>query len=305
MLKNDLFQSFIFEHANIRGYLVNLTHTYQTIIAQHAYPSIIQRYLGEALVSCVFLSAGIKFNGNMSLQFQGNHHLPLLVAQCDNNLNLRATANFDIDATAIELEQAFNQGVLSLIVNHDAHPTPYRSMMPIHSNSIAQSITNFFQQSEQLVSQVWLATSDATAAGLILQRMPEKDAPQEEAWHCACTMAQTLTQAELLTLDNATLLHRLFHETDVRVFPSRTIQFKCRCNLDKMKSALYALGEAQAKQHISMHKTIEITCDFCRQNYYFDAVDVMALFHPNRIEPTLDKSIDIINEINLLKDVKK
>lgn len=95
MRETDILQPFVFEHASIRGYLVNLTKTYQSIINQRPYPPAIKKLLGEAMISCLFLSASMKFAGKLSLQFQGDDRLPLLVAQCDNKLRLRAMAKYE------------------------------------------------------------------------------------------------------------------------------------------------------------------------------------------------------------------
>ena len=91
-MNTDNIQRFIFENENIRGEIIHLETTYQTIISQRSYPPIVQYLLGEALVSALLLASSIKFEGSLSLQFQGGAALSMLLVQVDHNLNVRAMA---------------------------------------------------------------------------------------------------------------------------------------------------------------------------------------------------------------------
>ncbi|MDI1351211.1 MAG: Hsp33 family molecular chaperone HslO, partial [bacterium] len=90
MNESDSLQRFIFEHAHIRGEIVHVENTYQTIMKQRNYPPMVKHLLGEAIVSCLLLASSIKFEGSLSLQFQGDKRLSLLLVQCDHELNIRA-----------------------------------------------------------------------------------------------------------------------------------------------------------------------------------------------------------------------
>jgi len=100
---------------------------------------------------------------------------------------------------------------------------------------MSDNLMNYFAQSEQVPSKVWFAINDQNAAGILLQLMPSQSTQQrEQFWEYAVHIGETITSKELLSLDNTTLLHRLYHETELRLYPERTIQFKCRCNPEKM-----------------------------------------------------------------------
>ena len=91
-------------------------------------------------------------------------------------------------------------------------------------------------------------------------------------------LGQTLSDDELLMLDNSTILHRLYHETELRLYTARPVSFKCRCNLNKMKQVLTVLGEADIQQLLKEKGRVEVRCDFCNEDYEFDAIDVTLLF---------------------------
>ena len=280
MNTKDTLQRFIFEHANIRGELVHLEQTFQTIMKQRDYPPAVKHLLGEAVVSCLLLASSIKFEGSISLQFQGDKRLPLLLVQCDHELNVRAYAQPSQGLAAFDYAEAFLQGQMVLTINQHQQTQNYQSMVPIHSTSMGENLMHYFAQSEQIATQVWLAVNEDKAAGMLLQLMPGEDSQQKEQfWEYAVQLGQTVSAEELVQLDNETLLYRLYNETELRLFEPRTARFKCRCTLEKMRCVISALGKEDANDLLKERGSIEINCDFCNHHYRFDSIDVALIFH--------------------------
>lgn len=278
MKKSDTLQRFMFEHASIRGEIVHLSNTYQTIMQQRSYPPAVKKLLGEALVSCILLAGSIKFEGDIHLQFQGDACLPFIIVQCDNQLNVRACAKYH-NGTDSDYENAFLHGQMSLTIQQYKQTNTYQSIVPIRSTSMADNLMHYFAQSEQLPSQVWLAISEERAAGMILQLMPDQNTEQrEQFWEYAVQIGETITEEELLTLDNETILHRLYHETVLRLYDARSVRFKCRCNAEKMKHVLTVLGKEDVQQLVQESGHVDVRCEFCNQAYQFDAIDIAMLY---------------------------
>lgn len=84
---------------------------------------------------------------------------------------------------------------------------------------------------------------------------------------------------ELLSLDNETVLHRLYHEEQVRLFDGQPLRFQCSCSRERSANALVSLGLEDAQQLVIEHGgAIEIDCQFCNERYLFDAADIAQLF---------------------------
>ena len=272
-------QRFLFEHAAIRGELVHLDSVYQTITQQRAYPLKIKQLLGEAMMSCAVLVGGIKFEGEVSVQFQGDKRFPLMLIQCDHLLQMRGFANFSENLSDEEYTEAFMQGNLVINLTPHQQTQTYQSVVPLISTAMSDNLMHYFAQSEQLPSKVWFAINEQSAAGILLQLMPGQSSMQREHfWEYAVQIGATITAEELLTLDNATLLHRLYHETELRLYPERLIQFKCRCSHEKMQQVIGLLGEKEAQDLVQEKGQVDIRCEFCSLNYTFDAIDVALLF---------------------------
>lgn len=275
----DTLQRFMFEHASIRGEIAHLENTYLTIINQRPYPPMVKQLLGEALISCLLLAGSIKFEGQLSLQFQGDVRLPLLLVQCDHDLNLRAMTKFKQNISADEYTQSFLQGQMVLNINQYNKTQTYQSIVPVTSTSMSDNLTNYFLNSEQITTKVWLAAGENRAAGMLLQLMPGQNTQQrEEFWAYATHIGETITEQELLTLENEVLLYRLYHETELRLFEARAVQFQCSCSKDNMQQMLRVLGKEEAEKMATEQGEIEVRCDFCNSEFRFDAIDVTMLF---------------------------
>lgn len=280
MKENDSLQRFIFEHASIRGEIAHLNETFTTIINQRPYPPMVKNLLGEAMVSCLLLAGSIKFDGELGLQFQGDDRLPLLLVQCDNTLQMRAFAKYGDALSTEDYAEAFLNGQMVLTINQYNQTQSYQSVVPIQSTSMGENLMHYFAQSEQVASRVWLAVSEDSAAGMLLQLLPGQDIEQREHfWEYAVALGQTVSEKELLTLENQTLLHRLYHETQLRLFDGRSVSFQCRCNAEKMQQVLSVIGEEETKKLLEEQGQVDVTCDFCNSHYAFDAIDIAMLFH--------------------------
>jgi molecular chaperone Hsp33 len=147
--------------------------------------------------------------------------------------------------------------------------------------------------SEQLGTRFWLNADGIRARGLLLQQLPADRLtdPQdrEASWQHVTALAGTLTAEELLSLDNETVLHRLFHEDAVRMFDIQPLQFRCSCSRERSANALASLGMEDAQQLVIEHNgAIEIDCQFCNQRYLFDTTDVAQIFAGGGVDSPSD-----------------
>ncbi|HZS80044.1 MAG TPA: Hsp33 family molecular chaperone HslO, partial [Herbaspirillum sp.] len=94
----DTLHKFMLESAPVRGELVEMSVTWQQVLARRDYPVAVRTLLGEMLSAAALLSANLKFNGMIVMQIHGDGPVKLLVVECDAELRLRATARIVEDA---------------------------------------------------------------------------------------------------------------------------------------------------------------------------------------------------------------
>ncbi|MDR3478759.1 MAG: Hsp33 family molecular chaperone HslO [Gammaproteobacteria bacterium] len=296
MKKQDILQRFLFENAPIRGELVHLNDSFQTIIKQHDYPPVIQRLLGEALVLASLLSAIIKFEGRLTLQFQGRGKLKLLMAQCNNDFHLRGLVQWDGELTQDELIEDFQKGTLAILMDPDASGRRYQGIVEWRGSSLTESIEGYFENSEQLLTRIWIAIDEHSAAGILLQILPreggirlESPTAPDRDWEHIVILTDTIKSDELLTLDNKTILHRLYVEEDVRLFEAEPVIFRCTCSVQRGESAILLLTREEAEEELRDKQKLVVVCEFCNKEYVFDRIDVEKIFRKGGTPPTSTK----------------
>ena len=272
----DSLHRFLFERLGVRGELVCLDAAYQAVLSRHPYPGPVQRPLGEALASVLLLTATLKFEGSLTLQAQGSGPIRTLVVQGTHQRTVRGLARWHGDVPHGDLARQFGSGHLALTLE-PTRGERYQGIVPLEGAGIGAAVEAYFGHSEQLPTRLWLAVDGARAVGLLLQRLPGPVA-DADGWDRTVILADTVEERELLTLPVRKLLHRLFHEEDVRLYEPDPVAFRCGCSRGRIAETLRALGESEVDAIVAEQGEVGVTCEFCNRDYRFDAVDARELF---------------------------
>ena len=297
---------FLFDGQPVRGMLVRLDDAWQELLRRRrsagAYPSEVRALIGEMAAASLLMQANIKFNGALVTQIFGDGPVKLAVAEAQPDLSFRATATVVGEVMPGALLAALcnvgGSGRCAITLDpRDKLPgqQPYQGVGPLHGDQreplpqLAQVLEHYMLQSEQLDTRLVLAADENVAAGLLIQRLPmegagrgrhEDEIGRSEAFNRIALLAATLTREELLTLEPARILHRLFWEESLRVFEPQRPRFACSCSRERVKGMLQSLGRAESEGLIAERGLVEVGCEFCGLQYRFDAVDVAGMFTP-------------------------
>lgn len=287
MSNPDQTQRFLFEHTEIRGEITGLQQSYRDVLSNHNYPEPVQRLLGQFMAAVALLSDTLKFDGTLSLQVRGAGQVRMLMAECRDHQSLRAIAQYNDDFSPAA--PMLGKGQMAITIE-PREGKRYQGIVAIDDDNqtLPRALEDYFRQSEQIRTRIWLEADGTRAAGILIQAMPQSasqgslENEDTDAWDRVIHLADTLTAEELLTLDNATVLHRLFHEEQVRLFPERSLRFECTCSRERCGSAILTLSQEEAHRIIEEEGMIHSDCQFCHQQYRFDRSDVDALFEERR-----------------------
>ena len=277
----DQLQRFIFDNTDIRGEITRLDASYRDTLSNHQYPPVVAGLLGEFLCAAALMSTTIKFEGTLTLQARGEGEIPLIMAEADSDQNLRAIARDADQAKSADFQTLLGKGQLSISIT-PKQGQRYQGIVPLEGNSLAQCLEAYFQQSEQLRTRLWLHSNGEQAAGMLLQELPQSeviDRQQRQAqWEHLSQLTDTVTADELFSLPFEQLLHRLYHQEALRLFPPAELRFQCSCSQQRMLAAMRSLGETELLDILEERGSIEITCEFCHQQYRFTRPDIRQLF---------------------------
>jgi molecular chaperone Hsp33 len=315
---------FLFDGLPVRGVIVRLDEGWKELLRRRgtdgAYPPAVSALVGEMAAAGLLMQANIKFNGALILQVHGDGPVKLAVAEVQPELTFRATATVTGEVSdGVGLEALVNiggKGRCAITLDpKDRLPgqQPYQGVVPLHGDlkeplqQVSQVLEHYMLQSEQLDTRLVLAADEHIAAGLLIQRLPiegegnleggssgrrnEDDIGLSEGFNRIAILAATLTREELLTLEPAKILHRLFWEETVRVFPAERPRFACRCSRERVQGMLRGLGREENDSLIAERGEVEVGCEFCGLKYRFDAVDVGEMFTPGRDQPPGSRAV--------------
>lgn len=278
----DQIQRFVFENADVRGEIVQLNDTFKEVLSRQAYPLALQKLLGEMLVATSLLVETLKINGEVSLQVQGKGDVNYAVVSANQGQNLRGIARWTNDPGDRDFAEIFAGGTFTITITPEKGQR-YQGIVAIDKPTLTECIESYFVQSEQLPTriQIRLDVDNQRVAGLFLQVLPGEaqssydmdNADFEEL----AVLAESIRGDELNRLTFDEVLHRLYHEHEVRLFDASNVQFKCTCSAEKSAVALRSFDKVELLSIVEEKGAIDVDCHFCGAQYRFDALDVEAV----------------------------
>lgn len=275
MSKDNLYR-YLFENADVRGELVQLEQSFQHIANTHDYPTAIKGLLGELLAATSLLTATLKFNGDIAIQLQGDGPVSLAVINGNNDQQMRGVARFSqTPADNASLADMFGKGYMVITLTPDEGER-YQGVVALDKPTLAECLEEYFAQSEQLPTRIWLFTSADKAAGIMLQVLPS-ETENHEFDHLS-QLTATIKAEELLELDAEEVLHRLYHQEEVRLFDPIPVTFKCTCSRERSAAAIRTVDKAEIEAILAETGNIEMGCEYCNSKYIFDAIDIEGIY---------------------------
>ena len=285
----DTLERFLFENRQIRGEIVTLESSFNSIIKNKDYPEIVQKLLGELVAAASLLTATLKFKGEISLQIQSEGFVRYAVVNGTHELDVKGVAKWDetLDSPPSNFKHCFKKGILAITLTPE-NGTRYQGMVSLDQDSLADCLENYFLQSEQLLTTVVLATdlsNTPKAGGFLVQVIPTSS----EATNVANTpdyehvsyLTRTITSDELFAISHKEMIHRLFHEDDIRIFEPQMVNFKCDCSRERCAGALRNVNKSELLSMVAEEGSIKMDCQFCHSVYDFDAIDIENIHAQN------------------------
>ncbi len=302
-IHDDLVQPFLLETSGIRGRLVKLGKSLDTILSRHEYPEPVATALGELLLLASVLSSMLKFSGVFTLQVKGDGAVNIMVADITSEGDLRGYAGFDADKLAaleaarpenaerFSVSELLGKGYLAFTVDQRADTDRYQGIVELDGESLADCLLHYFRQSEQIQTGLLVSVGRDgeghwRGGGLGLQHLPDEakasgqnEDLREEDWRRSMILQASCTETELLdvSLPANDLLFRLFHEEGVRVFERRAIAFGCRCSSSRLEAVLAQMPREEVET-LKVDGVVVATCEFCSTDYRYDDAALDRLY---------------------------
>ena len=264
------------EAKDARIITVHLDQAVADMLDHQAMPEPVKMLCQELTAAACILSNMLKFEGDMILQTKSDGPVRLLMAECSSDGRIRATAQWDDAVSATGFQELMGTGYLAVTVE-PSQGERYQGIVPLEADSLAGCLNQYFENSEQLDTRVWLASDGVQCGGLLLQRLPSEggyDSEAQDTWSTLEVLAQTVTSNELVESAGPLLAYRLFSEFEPRGLEAWPLHFGCSCSRERSARAIRALGESEVVALFTEQTQVQLDCHFCGQVYLYDQADL-------------------------------
>ncbi len=285
---SDLRQRFYIEDSPVRGEVVHLEETLQTILAQRDYAPAVQVLLGEMLSATALLASTLKIKGRISLQIQASGSFKWAMAECNHLGEVRALADYEADPrfNAADSSSTVLSTLISPVLFINIEPEfgeRYQGIVALDKPNLAGCLMQYYDLSAQIPTRIVLASSAQRAGGLLIQLLPrnseeEQERVDQDLWPRLTMLTETLKIEELTDLESSEILYRLYNEEEVRLAEVEVLKFGCTCSKERCAQALEQIGAEAVRETLEHQNPITMDCQFCNTQYSFSAEEALGLF---------------------------
>ena len=285
---SDLRQRFYIEDSPVRGEVVHLEETLQTILAQRDYAPAVQVLLGEMLSATALLASTLKIKGRISLQIQASGSFKWAMAECNHLGEVRALADYETDPrfNAADSSSTVLSTLISPVLFINIEPEfgeRYQGIVALDKPNLAGCLMQYYDLSAQIPTRIVLASSAQRAGGLLIQLLPrnneeEQERVDQDLWPRLTMLTETLKIEELTDLESSEILYRLYNEEEVRLPEVEVLKFGCTCSKERCAQALEQIGAEAVRETLEHQNPITMDCQFCNTQYSFSAEEALGLF---------------------------
>ena len=160
---------------------------------------------------------------------------------------------------------------------------PYVGSIGLLSGEIADDITAYFAESEQIPSACALGVlvdtdqSVLCAGGYLIQLLPGADdeviSKIERGVHAVGPVTTALKEG----ISALELVRRVLSDFELEVLEESPVEYRCYCSRERVSRALISMGREELTALLEEQESAELTCQFCDAVYHYSREDLEKL----------------------------
>lgn len=228
-------------------------------------------------------------NGSMTLQIRGGGPIGTITVVSDPQGNVRGCVTephvplvekypgkLDVGATV-------GKGGTITVIRDLQMKEPYVGSAQLVSGEIADDVTAYFAQSEQIPTACALGVlvdrdqSVKVAGGYLVQLLP--GAPEDiiDRLEVGVQKAGAVTPMLEQGMTPEDILGQVCGDLGVVFLETTEVSYKCYCSRERVEAALISLGRKELQEIADEGKSFPVECQFCDTVYTFTPEDIRIL----------------------------
>ena len=246
--------------------------------------------LGRTLMAASMMGNQLKEdNGSVTLRIKGDGPLGGITAVADSAGNARGyVVNPAVDLplkgpAKLDVGSAVGRDGSLTVIKDLNLKEPYVGTVPLVSGEIAEDITSYFAESEQIPTACALGVlvdvdqSVLCAGGYLIQLLPGADDAAISAIERGIARVGPVTEALRGGLDARGLVEQVLSEFELEELSAEPVEYRCYCSRDRVTRALISMGREELEALIREQGRAELTCQFCDKVYHYTKEELEAL----------------------------
>ena len=246
--------------------------------------------LGRTLMAASMMGNQLKEdNGSVTLRIKGDGPLGGITAVADSAGNARGyVLNPAVDLplkgpAKLDVGSAVGRDGSLTVIKDMNLKEPYVGTVPLVSGEIAEDITSYFAESEQIPTACALGVlvdvdqSVLCAGGYLIQLLPGADDAAISAIERGIARVGPVTEALRGGLDARGLVEQVLSEFELEELSAEPVEYRCYCSRDRVTRALISMGREELEALLREQGQAELTCQFCDKVYHYTKEELEAL----------------------------
>ena len=246
--------------------------------------------LGRTLMAASMMGNQLKEdNGSVTLRIKGDGPLGGITAVADSAGNARGyVVNPAVDLplkgpAKLDVGSAVGRDGSLTVIKDLNLKEPYVGTVPLVSGEIAEDITSYFAESEQIPTACALGVlvdvdqSVLCAGGYLIQLLPGADDAAISAIERGIARVGPVTEALRGGLDARGLVEQVLSEFELEELSPEPVEYPCYCSRDRVTRALISMGREELEALLREQGKAELTCQSCDKVYHYTKEELEAL----------------------------
>lgn len=277
----------------VRAFAATTKELVETAREHHNTSPVATAALGRLLTAGAMMGSMMKNETDMlTLQVRGDGPLGGITVTADSKGDVKGYVNnpdvmLPPKNGKLDVGGAVGIGLLQVIKDMGLKE-PYSGQTILVSSEIAEDLTYYFANSEQVPSSVGLGVlmeKDNTvkqAGGFIIQLMPFTSDEVIDRLEAKLSNVKSVTALLDAGMAPEQILEELLGEFGVEINEKIPTGYQCDCSRERIEKALISLGKKELEDMIHDGETIEVGCQFCNKKYPVTVEELKSLLARSR-----------------------
>ena len=255
----------------------------------HKTSAVTSAALGRLLTAASLMGSALKGkDDSITVKLNGNGPAGTVLAVSDSSGNVRGYVQNPVVEIALnkigklDVSGAVGTDGFVTVVKDLGLKDPYVGQTPIVSGEIAEDITAYFAQSEQIPTVCALGVlvnPDLTikaAGGFIIQLLPTATNETIDLVEKGLEGIEPISAMIDKSMTPEEICRHVLRYFELDVLDESNPVYKCYCSRERTEKALISVGK-QGLSEMAEDEITEVCCQFCDKKYRFSREEIKAL----------------------------